>query len=135
MMDARKAFDMVLHDSALISMHQQGVKGGMWNLYANMYASVRSRICIDGEPSNEIKEGQGTRQGAETSTRIFNAGSTKTLDTIATLLDSLRIGAIKVGTPTCADDTCLLSSTLMGAQTELLVESFLSQPISVCTHH
>ena len=121
MLDARKAFDVVWHDSTLVSLHQQGIKGPLWNLYANMYAEVSSRICIEGELSREIKEKQGIRQGAETSTEIFKGRGNKTLNTIASLPDSLRIGSVQVGAPTCADDTCLLSTSLLGAQTALLV--------------
>ena len=86
-----------------------------------MYHSVHSRICIDGELSREINGGQGIRQGAENCTGILNARGTKTLDTIATPRNSVRIGAIKVGAPTCADGTCLLFLILIGAQTALLI--------------
>ena len=60
---------------------------------------------------------------AKTSTEIFKSRGNNTLNTVASLPDGLRIGSTKVGAPTCtcADDTCLLSSTLIGAQTALLV--------------
>ena len=88
---------------------------------ADVYASKHSRIFIDWELSLQIKEGQCIRQGAETFTRIFNARGTKALDTLSTLPDLLCVRYIKVGAPTCADDTCLLSSALMPAQTVFLV--------------
>ena len=116
-----QAFDVVWHDSVLTFVHEQGIKGPLWNLYADMYELVSLKMCINGELSLEIKEGQGIRQGAKTSTEIFNSRGNNTLNTVSSLPDGLRIGSIKGGAPTCADDTCLLSSTLIGAQTALLV--------------
>ena len=48
LMDARKAFDVVWRQSALASMHEQGITGPIWKLYTNMYESVSSRINVNG---------------------------------------------------------------------------------------
>ena len=40
---------------------------------------------------------------------------------VFTIPDTMHIGAIKVGGPTCADDTCIQSTTHAGAQAALLV--------------
>ena len=42
---AGKAVDVVRHSSVLVSMHNQGVTGPTWNIYADMYADVPQR-CV-----------------------------------------------------------------------------------------
>lgn len=121
MMDARKAFDVVWQESVLVALNEQGITGPLWKLYANFYDTVTSRICLDGMLSREIIEKIGIKQGAESSTGVFITRTNPTLDQVAKIPESLRIGSIQVGTPTCADDTCLLSTSMLAAQTQLLI--------------
>jgi hypothetical protein len=116
-LDAKKAFDVVNHTSLLNTLNQQGVTGPAWGLFCNMYSNVTSRICSDGQLSREITEKQGIRQGADTSPEAFKARGNSMLKTASSQPDAFRIGCTSVGAPTCADDTCMLSSTSHGAQT------------------
>jgi hypothetical protein len=120
-MDARKAFDVVWQESALVSIYEQGTIGMQWNMYVDLYKSVSSRILVNGEISREIHEKIGIKQGAESSTGVFIAKSNPTLTQIAKQPDSFHIGSIHVGVPTVADDMCLLTTSRMGAQTLLYV--------------
>jgi hypothetical protein len=119
MMDARKAFDVVWQQSALVSLHEQGVTGAQWNSYVDLYESVSSRILVNGQLSREIQERIGIKQGAESSSGVFNSKSNPTLSQIANQPDCFHIGSIAVGVPTVADDMCLLSTSRIGAQTLL----------------
>jgi hypothetical protein len=121
MMDARKAFDVVWHESVLVALHEQGITGPLWKLYNNFYETVTSRICIDGKLSREIIEKIGIKQGAESSSGVFITRTNPTLKHITKIPESLRIGSIPVGAPTCAVDTCMLSSSMLDAQTLLYV--------------
>ena len=121
MMDAKKAFDVVWHHSTLTQLHHEGITGSLWKAYVDMYTDIESVVCINGEQSRTISEGQGIRQGAESSTEFFKTRTNPPLRTAADIPDTLRIGTIKVGAPTCADDTCLLTTSHLGAQTALLV--------------
>ena len=121
LMDARKAFDVVWQESALVSLHEQGTTGAQWSMYVDLYKSVTSRILVNGELSREIQEKIGIKQGAESSTGVFNSKSNTTLSQIASQPDSFHIGSIPVGVPTVADDMCLLSTSRIGAQTLLYI--------------
>ena len=52
---------------------------------------------------------------------MFKPRSDNVIDNIADIPDTLRIDHIKVGTPSCADDTCIMASTPVGVQAALLV--------------
>ena len=121
MMDARKAFDVVWHSSVLVAMNEQGVTGPLWNLFVDMYGSVTSKIKLNGQLSRVIKERQGIRQGGLSSTECFKARANNVLGHLSQLPDSMHIGSISIASPTCADDTCLLSFTRIGAQTAINV--------------
>ena len=120
-MDARKAFDVVWHSSALVALNEQGVEGPLWRLYVDMYESVSSQVKVNGQLSRVIKERQGIRQGGLSSTEIFKGRANNLLHQLAKLPDCMRVGSISVSSPTTADDTCLLSHTGIGAQTAILV--------------
>ena len=116
-LDAKKAFDVVNHTSLLTSLHQQGVTGPTWGLFSDMYTNVTSCICSEGRLSREITERQGIRQGADTSPEAFKARGNDMLKTASEQPDAFHIGCTSVGAPTCADDTCMISTTPCGAQT------------------
>ena len=120
-LDAKKAFDVVWHHSALASLREHGIKGPLWNLYSDMYETVTSRIKVNGTLTREIHETQGIRQGGLTSTEIFNNRNDDILKKINTLPEAFHIGSIPVGDPTCADDMTLLAPSAVAAQTILNV--------------
>ena len=120
-MDAKKAFDVVWHDSLLVSLHNSRITGNVWSIYDDMYSGMCSRVKVGSELSRVVKEGQGIRQGGQSSTDLFKCRSNKMLQRITELPDSFRIGSISLGAPTTADDTALLSATRVGAQTQINV--------------
>ena len=107
-MDAKKAFDVVWHESMLVSLHNSQVTGAMWNIYDNMYTNLISQVKLGGILSMPIEEKQGIRQGGLTSTELFKNRSNPMLKRLAELPDSFRIGCLPIGAPTTADDTALL---------------------------
>ncbi len=121
MMDARKAFDIVWQESALVDMHQQGVQGSVWLTFTDMYKEVSSRICINGELSRCITETAGIRQGAVSSTEVFKARTNPVLEQLSSQADAMHIGSVRIAAPTCADDVCLLSDSHLGAQSLLSI--------------
>jgi hypothetical protein len=119
MLDAKKAFDMVWQHSTLLAMHEQGVTDGLWDLYADMYKTVTSQICIKGELSCIITEKHGIRQGGETSSEVFKCRGNPLLQNINEQPLAQRIGSIHIGAPITADDTCILSQSRIGAQSAI----------------
>jgi hypothetical protein len=72
-LDAKKAFDVVWHHSALITLRENGIQGPLWNMFTDMYETVTSRFKVNGALTKVIHEAQGIRQGGLTSTEIFNS--------------------------------------------------------------
>ena len=119
LLDARKAFDTVWHPSMLVSLFDDGIDSPLWDLFKDMYTDIRSVVKINGSLSQEFTEEQGIRQGASSSSGIFRRRGTKFIDKVASLKESFRIGTIEVGSPTCADDTMMISTSRMGAQLQI----------------
>ena len=70
-MDASKAFDVVCHQGMLNAAHKQGITGGLWNIYQDMYTNIQSSIKWKGEASASFSEGQGICLARLTSTELF----------------------------------------------------------------
>ena len=115
-MDTSKAFDMVDHSALLGALHQQGVTGPLWRLYDNAYTDIRSSVKWEGSVSSDITEGQGIRQGAETSADAFNCKSDPMLDRFEDHPDCFKIGTTNVGSIMVADDLALASRSPHGLQ-------------------
>jgi hypothetical protein len=115
-MDASKAFDVVDHDCALNHLYRQGVKGDLWTLYNDLYTGITSSIKWCGTLSRPFTENQGIRQGAVSSTSIFKARANPSLHQMEDHPGGARIGSINLGPIMVADDLCLTSTTIQGAQ-------------------
>ena len=115
-LDASKCFDVVNHDSMLCCLYEQGVRGKTWKLFENMYTGITSQIKWKGELSNPISEGQGIRQGAQSSSHCFKSRANKILYKIEDHPASLRIGTIRLGGVMVADDLAVMSNTVEGLQ-------------------
>ena len=72
---------------------------------------------VGGFLSREIIENQGIRQGGLTSTECFKSKSNNMITSLSHHPTAFRIGSIAVGAPTTADDTALISDTVVGAKT------------------
>lgn len=120
-MDSSKAFDMVNHTVMLNALHDLGIDPHLWQLYKDMYSKVTSRVRIDGKLSREFREERGIRQGGETSSEAFKAKDNQFLSRIRQHPSAFRIGSISIGIPTVADDNCMLASSHLDSQTQLLM--------------
>jgi hypothetical protein len=116
LMDASKAFDIVDHSSMLNHLYKQGVEGKIWLLADSMYCGAISKVKWDGSLSENFNELQGIRQGAISSTVLFNNRSSPLLQRLQKSPGSLSIGHIKLGAVMCADDLALLSENRPGMQ-------------------
>jgi hypothetical protein len=102
-MDTSKAFDVVHHNGLLNSIYVQGVNGGLWNLYDNLYQEIKSVVLWKGQQSSAFPECQGIRQGGITSADLYKAGKNELLK----ILDHktvCRIGHVNTGALMVADD-------------------------------
>lgn len=118
-LDAKKAFDLVDHQIMLNAMSREGLNSHTWSLLSELYSRVESCVKLDGNLSRTIIERQGVRQGAVTSTEAFKGKSNDLLRRIRNHPDAFKIGCTSVGGPTTADDTALLSNSVLGIQSLL----------------
>ena len=63
LMDARKAFDVLLHLGLLREMNKAGFEGDNWRFFENWYTDLTSKIKWNGLLSHKIVEKQSARQG------------------------------------------------------------------------
>ena len=115
-LDASKAFDVVDHDSALVHLYRQGVRGKIWKCFDQLYTDTESAVKWQGNLSRSFPEHQGIRQGAITSPNIFKARANSILRAVENHPSSLRIGYIDLGAIMVADDLLLATRTQEGMQ-------------------
>ncbi|VDI42974.1 Hypothetical predicted protein [Mytilus galloprovincialis] len=109
-LDAQKAFDLVWHSSLLRKLHQSGIESDSWLMFKEWYKDLTSQIKWEGELSKVFSEHQGVRQGGVTSPAAYKLFINPMLDHIETQNLGSYIGPIYCGTPTVADDVCLVSN-------------------------
>ena len=115
-LDVKKAFDTVSHVPMLLALQHHDVSGNLWNLLNNMYEGVKSQVKLQGQLSKPFLEQQGIRQGGLTSTDLYKVKANHMLQSISSHPMAYRIGTTAVGAPTTADDTALISSSVVGAK-------------------
>ena len=72
-LDVRKAFDTVWHKGLLVIMkiHQKGIRGSIWNIIDNWYASSSSPVLWNSAVSKSFSISQGVRQGGILSPLLY----------------------------------------------------------------
>ena len=125
-MDTSKAFDVVHHNGLLNSIYEQGVSGGLWNLYNNLYQEIQSVVLWKGHQSTTFQEGQGIRQGGTTSADLYKAGKNKLLEILDDTTDC-RVGHINVGALMVADDLVIAANSPSDLQHGVSIAALDSQ--------
>ena len=118
-LDARKAFDVVWQESALIAMSEQGITGRTWLTFVDMYHKVNSKVCINKQLSREIKETIGIRQGAESSTEVFKCRTNILLNELCQQPDGLHIGSINIAAPVECGSPLMIGPTYVSPDVTL----------------
>jgi hypothetical protein len=71
-LDLSKAYDLTWREGILDRLLSVGVHGKMWRVIADMYRLVKSKIIINGEPTEEFIMNVGVRQGSVLSPLLFS---------------------------------------------------------------
>ena len=125
MLDASKAFDVVVHSSLLAKLYNLDFTGVNWLLLQKWYQGMGSQVKWSGMLSRLIKEYIGLRQGGKLSAKMYVGLTNNNLDELKDNSIGFKIGTEYVGCPTCADDTAIVSDCLYQLQVALYVcESF-----------
>ena len=128
MLDASKAFDVVVHNNLLLAMHRHDLNDCHWLLTKEWYADMSSQIKWQGHLSRIIKEKIGLRQGGGLSAGQYKMYTNRNLKNHENAHLGATIGTTYVGCPTGADDTALVHSNSVDLQVALNISStFASQ--------
>ena len=122
-LDVAKAFDRVSHPSLLRKMYQYGLRDNWWLLKQDMMRGMYSRVIWQHELSNKFPVLVGNRQGAYASPNEYLTYQLDQLNQFDDAKCGTYIGSIHIPSPTCADDTILMSDHVVDLQSQLLIAS------------
>ncbi|XP_064638324.1 uncharacterized protein LOC135494338 [Lineus longissimus] len=143
-LDARKAFDVVSHSRLKLKMFGTPMKKFLWCLIDDLYDSSTEVVRWCGEDSREYAVRQGVKQGAVMSPTLYKLYANDLASSLTKAGLGLHIGPTYIGSPGCADDLLLLTSSPMELQAMMSVSNDHSNtnlyelhPVKsvVCPHH
>ena len=118
-LDAEKAFDVVNHPIMLQTLHNKNIKPALWRTIQDLYDGMRERVTWQGALSSEFEIRQGVGQGRILSPLLYKAYMDQPLAALRRTGQGIYIGSTYMGSPACADDVLLASTTSDGARTLL----------------
>jgi hypothetical protein len=71
-LDLSKAYDLTWREGVWDRLLSVGMHGKIWRVIVDMYRSVRSRVVVNGQPSDEFISNVGVRQGSVLSPLLFS---------------------------------------------------------------
>jgi hypothetical protein len=110
LLDAKAAFDKVIHSHLFRRMHHAGIQDKTWTIIKSLHHNAESCIRWTGSTSDCFKVGMGGRQGGILSTDLYKLYINPLLDRLQNVGIGLKIG--NVNNTGCADDIALLSSVI-----------------------
>ena len=90
-LDAKSAFDVVIHTSLMRKLFHIGTERQCWNLIDNLYSDVETLVMWGGQLSDSFEIRQGVRQGGILSTNMNKAYNNKLLDRLESAMLGIRI--------------------------------------------
>ena len=135
-LDIKSAFDVVSHASLLRKLYDIGIEGQCWSLIHQLHQGARSSVKCGGAISTSFYIEQGMRQGGLLSTDLFKVYNNPLLCKVSDSGYGAKIGNIRCGAPTVADDTAFMSDSKTELQIMLDMavdnskrEVYLLQPV------
>lgn len=119
-LDVRKAFDVVNHNSLLRKLFNQQIDTKFWPIIKQSL-EVTSRVKINSTLGESFSVTQGVGQGTILSTKNYKAYINDLIDELTSANIGLHIGDMCIASPYCADDSILLSNTIVDIQTQLYI--------------
>jgi hypothetical protein len=113
LLDAKAAFDKVVHSHLFRRIYQAGIQNKTWSLISNLHQEAKS--CIKWKSSNsemfDVK--MGVRRGGIISADLYKLYINPLLDHhLQNVNVGHRIGNIKNNNTGCADDVALISQDI-----------------------
>uniref|UniRef100_A0A6V7KRT2 Reverse transcriptase domain-containing protein n=1 Tax=Bracon brevicornis TaxID=1563983 RepID=A0A6V7KRT2_9HYME len=115
MIDVKKAFDTVYHNSIRATMMSRGLPNPLTEYVMNMCTHSVARLEVDGQLSAPIHPRRGVGQGDSLSSFIFNLGMDNVINAIPSEV-GLSIGSTRVNCLAFANDLVLVAEIKQGLQ-------------------
>ncbi|MEW8548000.1 MAG: reverse transcriptase domain-containing protein [Candidatus Thiodiazotropha sp.] len=109
-MDAKSAFDVVVHPNLMRKLYKTGVNTHEWLTINSLHEGSMTSVKWQGEMSPMFTNEQGVRQGGVLSADLYKLFINDLLDRLEATEKGARIGNINISAPTCADDVTVLSN-------------------------
>ena len=119
--DARKAFDVVDQDRLKCKLYHTDMPKKIWRLIDDLYTGGTEQFQYKGELSSPYTILQGVKQGGIDSPPLYKFYIYNMLQQLEEEGLGLHIGALYLGSPTCADDVDLLSNDHTGSETQQML--------------
>jgi len=119
-LDIQSAYDVIHWDGLLVKMAQLGIKGKLWHLFRDWLSGSTAQVRAYGKCSDVFQISRSIKQGGLLSVFYFVAFYHDIHDYVKKgNTQQLMFHGVEMGSPTMADDTLLLSTTVNGLQVML----------------
>ena len=109
LLDAKAAFDTVIHSHMMRKAYLAGIEDKHWTLIKDLHENATSSIKWDGNISIPFDVKQGVRQGGILSADLYKLYINQLLNQYESAGIGYRIGNISTNSTACADDIALVS--------------------------
>ena len=116
LLDAKAAFDKVVHSHLFRRIYQAGIQNKTWSLISNLHQKAKSCIKWKSSNSETFDVKMGVRQIGNLSADLYKLYINPLLDHLQNVSVGHRIGNIKNNNTGCADDVALISQDIYDSQ-------------------
>lgn len=120
-LDLSKAYDLTWRAGIFERLLAVGIHGKIWSVVKDMYRRVRSRVLVNGTPTEQITSNIGVRQGSALSPILFSIFISGVVEAWKAKGIGVSIGGNKVAGLLFADDIVLLAENEREMHTALVV--------------
>ena len=119
LLDAKSAFDVVIHSHVLRRLYHAGIEDKHWTIINSMHTNATSAVKWEGQISSKFEVTQGVRQGGILSTDLYKLYINPLLDRLEQSGLGCKIGNVLCNVTACADDVALISQKATDMQSQI----------------
>ena len=109
LLDAKSAFDVVIHSHLMRRVYHAGIQDKHWSLINSMHQKASSSVKWDNKISQRFPVTQGVRQGGILSSDLYKVYINPLLNNLSDSYLGMKIGNVNCNASACADDVALMS--------------------------
>jgi len=104
MLDAKSAFDVVVHNNMMRRLYHLGIQDKHWSLIQNLHSNATTSVKLNGHISDRFNIQQGVRQRGILRADLYKIYVDPLLHRLQDSGKGLKIGYINCCATACADD-------------------------------